>query len=57
MKTNCPMEQLLHELTDNYTIGKQETNPKCCVILFMKHLITLEDPLELIEAIRKEFEK
>ena len=57
MKTNCPLEQLLHELTDNYTIGREGTAPKCCIILFMKHLVALEDPLELFEAIKKELEK
>lgn len=61
MKTNCPMNQLLQELlqgqTDNCPVRNQGTNHDCCVILFMKYLITMHEPQELIEAIRKVIER
>ena len=61
MKTNCPMNQLLQELlqdqTDYCSVRDQGTNHVCCVILFMRYLITTHEPLELVEEIRKVIEK
>ena len=57
MKTKCPMKLLLQELTDGYPTKGQESFHECCAIMCMKLLSETHDPLELIEAIRKEFEK
>lgn len=54
MKTNCPMKMLLQELIDGYPAKSPH---ECCAILVMKLLSDTHNPPELIEAIRKEFDK
>lgn len=56
MKTNCPMKQMLQDLTHNHDSRNPETNHECCIVLLMKYLVTTQAPLELIEEIRKVIE-